>query len=64
LERGVSEIDLTLMADAQTSGGMLISVPEDRVDELVKSLVANHTLYSDAIGRVIAKRSGSVYIKP
>ena len=64
LERGVSEIDLTLMADAQTSGGMLISVPEDRADELVKSLVANHTLYSDAIGRVIAKRSGSVYIKP
>ena len=64
LEPGVSEIDLTLMADAQTSGGMLISVPENRADDLIKSLIANRTLYSEVVGRVIAKRSANVYIRP
>jgi selenide,water dikinase len=41
-----------VLADAQTSGGMLISVPEERANALVKSLVANETLYSEVVGRV------------
>jgi hypothetical protein len=31
---------------------MLISVPEERSEALVKNLVANETLYSKVIGRV------------
>ena len=34
----VSEIDRILLCDAQTSGGLLISVPAERLDELVKAL--------------------------
>ena len=64
LEDGVSEVDFVLMADAQTSGGMLISVPEDRSDALVKSLVANETLYSAVIGKVVAGNAGTVVVRP
>ena len=49
LEDGVSEFEFMVLADAQTSGGMLISVPEERSKELIKNLVANHTLYSEVI---------------
>ena len=52
LEDGVSEFEFMVLADAQTSGGMLISVPEERSKELIKNLVANHTLYSEVIGSI------------
>ena len=64
LEDDVTDIDFVLMADAQTSGGMLISVPEDRTDALVKSLVANKTLYSSVIGSIEAGHPGSVVVRP
>ena len=53
LEEGVSEFEFMVLADAQTSGGMLISVPEERSDALVKCLVANQALYSEVIGKVL-----------
>lgn len=61
---GVSEVDFLLLADAQTSGGMLISVPMGRADLLVKSLVANQTLYSEVIGEVVAGNAGAVTVRP
>ena len=64
LEDGVSEVDFVLMADAQTSGGMLISVAEDRTGALVKSLVANDTLYSEVIGKVVAGKAGTIVVRP
>jgi len=53
LGEGVSEFEFMVLADAQTSGGMLISVPEERSEQLVKSLVANQTLYSEVVGKVL-----------
>ena len=35
---GVSEEDLLPLYDPQTSGGLLVAVPEDRADDLVRSL--------------------------
>ena len=63
LEDGVSELDFVLMADAQTSGGMLISVPEDCAGALVKSLIANETLYSEVIGDVVTGDAGTVVVR-
>jgi selenide,water dikinase len=61
-EDGVSDIEFTILADAQTSGGMLISVPEERSDFLVKSLVANQTLYSEVVGKVFEGDPGVITI--
>ena len=53
-----------MIADAQTSGGMLISVPEERSDTLIKCLVTNETLYSEVVGRIdSAGKSGTVTIE-
>jgi selenide, water dikinase len=56
---GASERDLLVLADAQTSGGLLIALPEGPAAELVERLVAaGHraarigTLTDDADGRV------------
>jgi selenide,water dikinase len=49
---GITDFEFMVLSDAQTSGGLLISVPEERSEALVKSLVTNQTLYSTGIGRV------------
>lgn len=49
---GITEFEFMILADAQTSGGMLISVPQEQSEAFVKSLVANQTLYSEVIGVV------------
>ena len=62
VEDGVGDVEFTVLADAQTSGGMLISVPQERSEALVKSLVANQTLYSSVIGKVFDGDPGIVTI--
>jgi len=61
---GISEFEFMVLADAQTSGGMLISVPEERSDALVKSLITNEALYSEVVGRIDSDgQSGTVTIE-
>jgi selenide,water dikinase len=62
LGEGITEFEFMVLADAQTSGGMLISVPVDRSDALVKSLVSNNTLHSAVIGRVTTGDAGVITI--
>ena len=62
LEDGISDIQFTILADAQTSGGMLISVPEERADDLVKSLIVNQTLYSIIVGKVFEGNPGIITV--
>ena len=52
LAEGITELEFMILADAQTSGGLLISVPEDRLDCLVNHLINNKVLYSSVIGKV------------
>jgi selenide,water dikinase len=61
-EDGLGDIEFTILADAQTSGGMLISIPEERSEALVNSLVANQTLYSSVVGKVFDGDPGIVTV--
>ena len=47
-----SNIKKLMLADAQTSGGLLISVARDKVDALQNSLIINKCLSSSIIGRI------------
>jgi selenide,water dikinase len=38
---GVDDLDVTVLADAQTSGGLVVGVDPDRVDELVADLAGS-----------------------
>lgn len=62
-EEEITDIEFSLLADAQTSGGLLISVPEGRSEELIKQLVDNKTLYSSVIGQVSTQSDTSVIIR-
>ena len=45
---------IRVLADAQTSGGLLIAVPAERSDALVESLIAAGTLAADVVGEMVA----------
>jgi len=52
-----------LLADAQTSGGLLLAVPESRADSLVKALQRERTPVAAVIGRVVAGEPGTIVVR-
>ena len=55
------EVRRLILTDAQTSGGLLISVPKDRAARLLEEL-QEETPQAAAIGRVTAGASGSIKV--
>jgi selenide,water dikinase len=51
-----------VLCDAQTSGGLLISVPEERLEILLESLRTRKTLESAVIGRVESGEPGVIKV--
>ena len=52
-----------LLADAQTSGGLLIAVGAERADALVAALGREGTLAAAVIGRVVAGEAGRIAVR-
>jgi selenide,water dikinase len=59
----VAEEVQMLCFDPQTSGGLLLSLPQDEAKELVRKLQANGVAAAAVIGRVTGKGDGSIYVK-
>ncbi|MBA2325385.1 MAG: selenide, water dikinase SelD [Actinobacteria bacterium] len=59
---GLPEAEQLLLADAQTSGGLLIAVEADRADALVDALRTLRTPAAAPIGRVIPGAPGDVAV--
>ncbi len=59
----ISEEEQYIIADAITSGGLLISVKETKCEALVKKLKDSGTLASSVIGKVVEKGEYSIRIK-
>ncbi len=62
--QGVDPLKLDLLADAQTSGGMLISVPDEKLAPLLESLGRHGALCAEVIGRVEAGPPGTLAVEP
>jgi selenide,water dikinase len=60
----VTGLERLLACDAQTSGGLLIAVPEARADALQKALRAKGCPFAAVIGMVAAGPAGSITVKP
>jgi selenide, water dikinase len=58
----VTEDEQVLVCDAQTSGGMVISVPADKCDALVASLKKHNALAVAVIGEVVADHPGRIAV--
>ena len=59
---GASE-GLVVLADAQTSGGLLIAVPPTRVEQLVQKLTDAGTLAHAVVGEVVSGAAGTIDVR-
>jgi len=59
---GLSRVDRLLLADAQTSGGLLIAVAADRVEALLQALRAGGAEGGWRVGRVVSRGPGRVRV--
>jgi selenide,water dikinase len=57
-----SDVDQTLLADAQTSGGLLIAVDASHTDELVAALQGEKTPAAAVIGEVVEGEAGRIEV--
>jgi len=60
---GVDDITRLLLADAQTSGGLLIAVAAERLDALLSALRREATPVAAVIGRVVAGPAGRIDVR-
>jgi selenide,water dikinase len=59
----ISDADRTLLADAQTSGGLLIAVAAERAERLCEALARESTPVAALIGHVVAGAAGSITVR-
>ena len=59
---GLSRVDRLLLADAQTSGGLLLAVPPDRAPALLAALRAHGVAEARWIGRFTGAGSGRIRV--
>ena len=52
-----------MLADAQTSGGLLISIPNENSNKLIENLKENKTLSYEVIGKVYKKAEKRIYVQ-
>jgi selenide,water dikinase len=61
-DSSLRETDRQLLADAQTSGGLLIAVPPAKVDLLLSELERHRTLARAVIGEIVAGEAGTIQV--
>ena len=59
---GIDEDGQILLCDAQTSGGLLIAVPGDRLARLVQALRAGGALASEVVGEITGEGAGEITV--
>jgi len=62
-EEGITEHEKLMLADAQTSGGLLIAVPADRLVRLLAGLAARGVETMSVIGEVMEGKTGKIFVK-
>ncbi|MCK4358675.1 MAG: selenide, water dikinase SelD [Candidatus Cloacimonetes bacterium] len=59
----ISYVQKVLLSDAQTSGGLLVSIPEDECKELMDKFQKKGIQGFSKIGRVISNGTGKIFVK-
>jgi selenide,water dikinase len=59
---GIGEDGQILLCDAQTSGGLLIAVPGDRLARLVEALRAGGATASETVGEITGEGAGEITV--
>jgi len=61
-DKKITEIDKLILADAQTSGGLLIAVAADKLDSLLSGLAVRGVETKAVIGEVVAGEPGKIFV--
>ena len=64
MEGPLDPVRLDFFYDAQTSGGLLISVPADRAKELVERVCAAGGAAACVIGTVVDRADAAIVLRP
>ena len=59
----ISKEEKYIMADSQTSGGLLISTPKNKVEQLQKILNENGCISNNIVGEINESNDFSIYVK-
>jgi len=62
-EDGISESEQIMLADAQTSGGLLLAVEESRVDPMIAALRKERAPGAAVVGRLHKGHGGSIHVR-
>ncbi len=60
---GLSDDEVNIMCDPQTSGGLLISIPKPGAIALLRALKARGMGYAAIVGKVLAKGKGRIIVR-
>ena len=63
IDSKIDPILIDLLGDAQTSGGLLISVPASRCNDLIQKLLERNTPVADVVGEVLSEPIGVIQIR-
>jgi selenide,water dikinase len=63
-DAGLDPVQRLLLADAQTSGGLLLAVPAERTRQLREALHANHVPVIAEVGEMVADAGGRITVVP
>lgn len=61
---GVPETMRIALCDPQTSGGLLISVPREKVDTLMEAMERRSVKWATVVGEIVAEPIGEVFVEP
>ncbi|HEX5819918.1 MAG TPA: AIR synthase-related protein, partial [Gemmatimonadales bacterium] len=62
-EADIAQVDRLLLADAQTSGGLLLAVPPAALDSLLEALAREATPAAAVIGRCLDGPPGAITVR-
>ncbi len=60
---GISDLMKNILCDAQTSGGLLISIPEKEANNLIQNLYSEKLVTGIVIGKVVAEGKGRIVVR-
>ncbi|EGO65722.1 selenide, water dikinase [Acetonema longum DSM 6540] len=63
VQPGVPEAVADLLFDPQTSGGLLLAVPAEQAESLVKALLQQGVVYAAMVGQVETTGKGEIYVE-
>ena len=62
-DNAITNINELMLADAQTSGGLLISIDKSECDQLINKIDSSNKFSAKCIGVITKKNTSSIYIK-